>query len=97
MKRLSYVDFWGKMFIFYLFFVDVHNWHGAPKNIPVPLLHPVYSHCRIFPISMIFKILASTSSIVPYLRATLELWACVLVAYLAFQSTLCMPTHLCLG
>ena len=30
MKRLSYVDFWGKMFIFYLFFVDVHNWHGAP-------------------------------------------------------------------
>ena len=33
MKRLSYVDFWGKMFIFYLFFVDVHNWHGAPKIV----------------------------------------------------------------
>ena len=32
MKRLSYVDFWGKMFIFYLFFVDVHNWHGAPSR-----------------------------------------------------------------
>ena len=35
MKRLSYVDFWGKMFIFYLFFVDVHNWHGAPKYLPI--------------------------------------------------------------
>ena len=30
MKCLFYVDFWKKMFIFYLFFVDVHNWHRAP-------------------------------------------------------------------
>ena len=33
MKHLSYVDFWEKMFIFYLFFVDVHNWHGAPNKL----------------------------------------------------------------
>ena len=31
MKRLFYVDFWKKMFIFYLFLLDVHNWNGAPN------------------------------------------------------------------
>ena len=30
MKRLFYVNFWKEIFIFYLFFVDVPNWNGAP-------------------------------------------------------------------
>ena len=45
MKHLSYVDFWGKMFIFYLFFVDVHNWHGAPAVGPILQLPWCQSWC----------------------------------------------------